>query len=253
MSGDDIPLPARSAWPMALLASYASAVTLACGWLWWTGHRGGGPSGSGPVWVAGLEASDDPENRGGGPSDSGRRSDSSTTVEPLEPIGEDRLLTVGEPSRIDALEVVPIGVSSGSVELRRTRVDGRSETKDGGRDALRLHLRLRNTSDDAVFAPLDEAFVREPDRRLPETFIQDEAGARVYSYRLPVSSEWEIAGQEFIELRPGEVIETTIVSDTESSGRLDGPLTWRLRLRSAPGTTAVVGVPFHADDIDRGR
>lgn len=148
---------------------------------------------------------------------------------------------------------MPLKVSIGPVKLQRTRVDGRTERQDGGSGAFRLHLRLKNVSDDVIFAPLDEAFVRDPDRQLPETFIEGESGARVYAYRLPVSSEWEIEGQVFTELRPGEVVETIVLSDSDSIDRLDGPLTWRLRLRTAPETTAVIGVSFHHSEAERAR
>ncbi|WP_152053418.1 hypothetical protein [Tautonia marina] len=233
----------RSAWPMALLGSYASAMTIACGWLWWTSHRNPPPRQQAPVWAAGLDAGQEPG------IDAGRREEGSAVVEPAEPIAEDRIVPLGELLSVDALEIQPLRVSVGPVELKRTRVDGRTERRDGGSDALRLHLRLRNTSDDVIFAPLDEAFVREPDRRLPETFVEDASGTRIYAYRLPVSSEWEIAGQTFQELRPGEQIETVVLSDTDSPNRLDGRLLWRLRLRTAPETTAVLGVTFNASEI----
>lgn len=234
----------RSAWPMALLGSYASAMTIACGWLWWTSYRNNPPDRQqAPVWAAGLDAGQEPG------IDAGRREEGSAVVEPAEPIAEDRIVPLGKLLSVDALEIHPLRVSVGSVELKRTRVDGRTERRNGGSDALRLHLRLRNTSDDVIFAPLDEAFVREPDRRLPETFVEDASGTRIYAYRLPVSSEWEIAGQTFQELRPGEQIETVILSDTDSPNRLDGRLLWRLRLRTAPETTAVLGVTFNASEI----
>jgi len=108
---------------------------------------------------------------------------------------------------------------------------------------------LRNTSDTAVFAPLDEAFVREPDRRLPDTFIESINGDRHYAYRLPVAGEWAIVGQSFATLRPGEPRRTLIVTDPKTAGQVSGPLTWRVRLRTAPESTAVVGIMFHADDI----
>ncbi|WP_169972761.1 hypothetical protein [Tautonia rosea] len=239
------PPPTRSAWPMALLASYASAMTLAFGWLWWTTRRNVPTERPVPNWAAGLDA----ENKSG--RDDGRRADASTVVEPPEPIAEDRIVSLGERVRVDNLDILPLRVSVGPVELKRTRVDGRTERRDGGSGAFRLYLRLRNTSDNVIFAPLDEAFVREPDRRLPETFIQDASGTRTYAYRLPVSSEWEIAGQTFHALRPGEEIETLVLSDTESGNQLDGPLIWRLRLRTAPETTTVVGVTFDESDIEQ--
>jgi hypothetical protein len=185
-------------------------------------------------------------------SDPGRRAEESGLVAHLEPIAEGARVALGETIRIDALELTPLGVTRGPVKLHRIRVDGRPEHRPGGADALHLRVRLRNASEGVVFAPLDEAFVREPDRRLPETFIEDGDGHRVYAYRLPVSSEWGILGQRFGALRPGEALETIVVSDTDAPPRLSGPLTWRLRLRTAPETTTVVGVSFEASSAVEG-
>lgn len=243
---DDEPEEHGSAWPIALLASYASAMTLACAWLWWTGHRGGGDAPA-PPRSAALAVS---EALGEGPD---LPADEEGPVEPPEPIVEGRRVGLGDTLRLGALELTPLGVSTGRVELQRTRVDGRPERRPGGDRAMHLRVRLRNASDSLVFAPIDESFVREPDRKLPETFVEDSSGGRVYAYRLPVSSEWGILGQEFRPLRPGESLETTIVSDTDALPRLAGPLTWRLRVRTAPETTAVVGVPFEERQVTPGR
>jgi hypothetical protein len=232
-----------------LLASYASAMTIACVWLWWTGHRGNPGSlnrdrNPDRSWSAGLDATGvDAPIETVGPA---RWQEESSLVAPPEPIAEGARMALGETLRMNALEVTPLEVTSGPVRLQRIRVDGRPEHRSGGVNALHLRVQLRNASDDVVFAPLDETFVREPDRRLPETFIQDSDGHRVYAYRLPISSEWSILGQDFGELRPGEAMETIIVSDTDAPPRLNGPLTWRIRLRTAPETTTVVGVSFEA-------
>ncbi|QDV36110.1 hypothetical protein [Tautonia plasticadhaerens] len=236
---DDEPGEHGSAWPVALLAGYASAMTLACAWLWWTGHRGGDESPRPPRSAAPAA----PEAPVEGP---GPLAGESGLVEPPESVAEGCRVGLGDTLRLDALELTPLGVSVGRVELQRTRVDGRAERRPGGDRAMHLRVRLRNASDSLVFAPIDASLVREPDRRLPETFVEDASGGRVYAYRLPVSSEWGILGQEFRDLRPGEVLETTIVSDTDAPSRLDGPLTWRLRVRIDPETTAVVGVSFEA-------
>lgn len=240
----------RSAWPIVLLAGYATAATLACGYLWWNGRRG--PSGPPGGWAAGLAAAEaeagapepDPEDA------EGRRGARSAVVEPSESIPADRLVELGASTTIDDLEIAPLDVEAGPVRLVRSRIDGSQSSRPGGDGALALRLRLRNESATAIFAPLDEAYVREPDRRLPDTFIESANGERIYAYRLPVDSEWEIDGQRFVELRPGESIETRIVSDVDAVDRLDGPLTWRIKLRTAPETTAVVGVTFVTDDVE---
>ena len=242
----------RPSMLLVALASYASAVTLAFGWLWWSGRQRPEPTvGPAPPRASGHPA--DATDRVAAQADDGHQAGASAIVAPSEPIEEGRWVAIGATLRIDALELSPVAVSTGRVDLQRTRVDGSTERRRGGPDALRLRVRLRNASDDAIFAPLDEAFVREPDRRLPETFVEDEDGDRVYAYRLPVAGEWGIVGQDFPVLRPGETIETIVATEADAADRLGGALTWRLRLRTAPERTRVLGVSFDADEIKRAR
>ena len=243
----------RPSMLLVALASYASAVTLAFGWLWWSGRPRPEPPTDGP---APSRASGRPavaNDQALAPADDGQQADASALVTPSEPIPEGHHVAIGETLRIDALELSPMAVTKGRVELRRTRVDGSTERRRGGSDALRLRIRLRNASDDAIFAPLDEAFVREPDRRLPETFVEDRDGDRVYAYRLPVAGEWGIVGQDFPILRPGETTETVVATVADAADQLDGALRWRLRLRTAPDQTQVVGVSFDAKRIKADR
>lgn len=231
--------PPRSAWPHVLLMSYASAMTLACGWLLW--HRG---SPARP-----LESGSPPEAIA--EADPGSREQESTRVEPVEPIPPSLIAGLGETLRVGDLELTPTNVEVSSVELERSRVDGETERKPGGEGALKLAIRLRNVSTDAIFAPLDEGFQREPDRRLPDSFLEVEDGRRIYGYRLPVRSEWGIVGQEFSSLRPGEEMEAVVFSEPDADRDLRGELLWRLRLRTSPGQNAVVGVRFPSPNASR--
>ena len=241
----------RSAWPIALLFGYAMAATLACGWLWWNGPTR-------PVGTARRLGRRPRGDRGGRPAPRSRPPRTPrAAVAPARP-------SSSPPSRSP-----PTG-SSGSASRRRSttwrssrstsrparsgssdpQFDGSRSSRPGGDGALRAAAPAPERVGHAIFAPLDEAFVREPDRRLPDTFIESSQGERVYAYRLPVDSEWIIDGQRFVELRPGESIETPIVSDVDAIDRLDGPLTWRIKLRTAPETTAVVGVTFDAGAVE---
>ncbi len=215
-------------WPMVLLASYASAVTLAL--IWWVvlPRLRGRVESDGP-------ASPTPAAVGT------RRADRSRKVEPAAPIPAGRITTIGRPLAVGSLEVTPIDVARTDVKLRRATLSGGGEVKDGGSGAMALRVRLRNTSRDAVFAPLDEAFVRDRDDGLPASFVELDGGDRVYLYPLPVDSEWSIVGQDFPALKPGESRETRVVTEADfpSTG---SAATWRLQLRTGLEETATIGV-----------
>jgi hypothetical protein len=148
---------------------------------------------------------------------------------------------MGKPLKVGSLEVTPLAVARARIQLRRTGLAGRVEVKDGGRGAMTLRLRLRNTSDDAVFAPLDESFLRDRDDGPSESFVELGNGERVYLYPIPVTSEWSIVGQEFPDLRPGEAREVLIVSAADFPTNASG-MTWRLVLRTGLDETATIAV-----------
>ena len=129
----------------------------------------------------------DARGRSSRPPDPGR-----TDHDPRQPSGSDR-------SRSPRSTV-----SSGRVRLRRNSSTG-SRQKDGGEGALTLRLRLRNASTDAVFAPLDEAFLRDRATGRPDSFIETRRGDAIALFPLAVESEWSIVGQQFRDLKPGEV------------------------------------------------
>jgi hypothetical protein len=224
-------------WLTVLLLSYASAVTIACIWLWM--HRRPAERPSEDFLNVPVETRPDP----------GSRADRTAKVEPAVPLPDDRLTSLGAPLRVGALEFTPLDVRKGKVTLVAERFGVQKEIRGAGDDALHLRVRFRNLSDDLIFAPLDEAFVRERDRELPDSFLSTEDGERIYTFKLPVASERTIAGQKFQELKPGETMETVIVSDTDAVDRAKGSLTWRLRLRTGDQTTGVVGIRFRADQI----
>jgi hypothetical protein len=221
-------------WPMVLLGSYASAVTLAL--VWW-------------VVLPRLRGKGEVESfKPEAPVAVGtRRPDLSRKVDPIAPIPPERITRLGEPLRIGSLEITPTAMTRQGVRLRRVSLTGKTETRDGGTGALALRVRLRNVSNDAIFAPLEKAFLRDTDTGLSESFVELAPPDRVYLYPLPVESEWSIVGQDFPELRPGEVKETTIVTAADFPS--DGPpMTWRLMLRTGPGQTEAVGVAIPASE-----
>lgn len=231
---DELPPRGRS-WPTLLLFSYASAVTLGLLWVLFSGRR--------------LHEGEEPdlfpatENR----LDPGRRADQSRKWVPPPPIAADRLATFGKPIRIGSLEVTPIEIRLGAVELEQAF--GGTKYRDGGSDALLLTLKLKNLSADTIFVPLDEGFIRERDQGGPDSFIESPKGGPIEMYPLAVESEWSIRDQVFEELQPGESCEALLVSAPEVSDRLSPEMIWRIRLRTGIDQTETLGVRFRQDEI----
>ena len=234
--------PPRRGTPLTtmLLASYASAVTLGLVWVLWTGRRvRESPT---PDFLPPADSRPDP----------GRRADRSRRLVTPPPVAAEHLTTLGKTVRLGLIEVTPVSVTSGRVVLERNVV--KREMKAGGDGALKLRLRLRNTSAETVLAPLDEAFLRERVNADPDSFIETSGGGpSIAMFPLALESEWSIAGQEFRELKPGEVLETVVVSAPEARARVSAEMTWRVRLRTDLNHTDDLGVRFRADQIVAGR
>jgi hypothetical protein len=236
-SGDD-DLPARgSNWAMVLLASYASAVTLGLIWVLW-GQRL-------PREGAGVEADLFPPSRTA--ADPGHRAGQSRKQVPLAPLPEDRIIALGQSLQVGSLEVAPLEVSAGTVLLKRAIND--FQKRLGGKDALKLKLRLKNLSADSILVPFDEAFIRERGRGIHDSFIELGPTQKLDLFPLAVESEWSIFGQEFRELEPGQSFETLVVSAPDAVGRLIPEMIWRIRLRTDVNQTETIGVRFRADDV----
>ncbi len=229
-----------SAWPSALLVSYASAMTIACLWLGWQLREARrSPTVEPPAATADA-----------GESAGGIREAGGAAVEPAAPIEPSMRVRLGEPLRVGSLGITPTAIRTGPILLEHANVDGSRDERPGGDDALILDLRLQNLADDAIFAPLDEAFVRDRERALPDSFLELADGSRVYGYALPVRSEWSLVGQAFADLRPGEVLETGLFSEPGARQRLpEGRSTWRVKVRVAPDRVETIGVEFDAGSV----
>jgi hypothetical protein len=231
--------PRGTSWLVVVLASYSSAVTLGLIWVL-LGNRS-------------LHDADDSEPEPGvavAKADPGRRAENSRKQVPPPPLADNRITEIGKSVTTGGLEVTPIAVTSGSIRLHRAI--GGEGSRDGGKNALKLRLRLRNASKDVIFAPLDEAFLREREAGVFDTFIELGDGTVMDMYPLSVFSEWEIDGQTFKELKPGEVFESEVVSVADGAARKRAEMTWRIRLRTGIDTTDVVGVKFRGDQVQSG-
>ncbi|HWE36863.1 MAG TPA: hypothetical protein VG406_09885 [Isosphaeraceae bacterium] len=238
-SVDDAPAAAgrRSSLSLVLLASYASAMTLACAWLLVQSrrHREAPPTMEPPRSAV---VRDGPARTGRWQKDEGP-----------PPIPADHRTTLGKTLKVGDLEITPLEVVRGPVRLVRETPESGRRRRDGGDDALKLRLRLRNRSADTTFAPLDETFVRDRDRGRPDSFIEDGPDDRIAPYPLAVRSEWAIVGQEFRDLHPGEAFESIVVSAADARLPAGSTPTWHIRLRTGADRDAVIGVDFRADEI----
>jgi hypothetical protein len=226
---------------VALVFSYASAVTLGLIWVLWS-HRTvrDGPGGEPDPFVARTR------------TEAGHRAGQSRKFIPPAPLPADRIVSLGQTVRLRSLEVTPLEVASGTVILKR-EIKQR-EARRGGNDALMLKLRLKNASDVDVFAPLDEEFLRGRAEGIRDSFIELGPTQEIAMFPLAIVSEWSIAGQEFRELDPGEWYETAVVSAPDVADHIDPDtmITWRIRLRvDSENTTEILGIRFRTSDIQR--
>ena len=214
----------RNPWSTILLASYASAITLALGWFLIQDRR------RDPDKVAPKPSNIGPAQQ---VSPGPRQAHLSGDVIPPELVVEVRAVEIGQSVTLGLLEITPVEVNRKSVKLQRSSTYSSTEpTRDGGKNALVLSLKLRNLSKDKVFAPLDQAYLRGRGKDVVDTYVTAVDGERIYPYPLAVDSELTVVGQDFTELRPGESRTVPIVSAPDAPPDANGPFTFRVRLRT---------------------
>jgi hypothetical protein len=111
-----------------------------------------------------------------------------------------------------------------------------------------MTLRIKNLSADKTFAPIEDAFVRTPDRGPPDSFIETPEGT-LDLYPLALSSEWRIVGQENRPLKPGESMETLLAGAPGASGATSGTMRLRLKLHPDAASSTVIHIDFNGDAI----
>ncbi len=222
--------------PGVLLISYASAMTFACIWL-----------------IVKLRHHDPIVDPSPPPIDTrpdpGLRASHSRKVDAPSPIPPGNRIELGRTLKIGSLEFTPIELVETRVKLWREGIDGSNEERAGGESAMSLKVRVRNVSPDLIFAPLDEAFVRDRDHALPDGYLENDRGDRIYLYPLAVQSEWSIEGENFRELKPGEIMESNICTVEFGAAQFHSSMTWRIRLRTGIDRTEIVGVVVRPSDL----
>jgi hypothetical protein len=225
----------RISWPLLLLASYASALTLAVAWMLWSGRttRRSDPSESE------LLASSLP----GAPG----RGSPAVSNESLPPLPEPNLVRLGETVYLGDLGITPRSIVRR--ELQLVHLEGATGEYREAPPSLVLTLSLSNRSGKRAFAPLDPAFVRDSTLAVDQPFIENRGRRRILMFRLAIESEWSIEGQSFPTLKPGETTETILVSEPVQVRELSAPLVWHVKLRTSVFQTDVVGVRFAPEDV----
>jgi hypothetical protein len=234
-SDDDQFAESRAPWALILLMSYSSAVTLALTWVMWTG-RSIRPGGAPAANVSPADTETVPKLA------------SSAPVGVLPPLPVENLASLGSTTQIGDLEVTPLRIVPGRVDLVRS-----IEPNDWRREesaSLVLRLRVKNVSNDNAFAPLERRFLREQGAALDRSTIATAPGKCINLFPLAIDSEWSIEGQSFSELKPGESVETVIASEPGVADKLTDEMTWRIHLRIGTYRTDVLGVRFNVHEIE---
>jgi hypothetical protein len=231
-----------------LVFSYASAVTLLCGYLIWTR-----PS---TLDLPDLEP----------PKVSSKKVVRLQYLPPDKVVPPSNVLKLGESRRFGSVLVTPLRVTRGPVEFQFYKPEA-GETRDPEGPVLKLHLRFDNVSRDQEFIPLDQqlVFTKEPDRKeyglfKANNFVcnvgdRTKLASHVFVFDMP-RDNWLMKDQHLDrELRPGESVETFIPTTPEQIETLEGDLVWRVHFRkgynpkSFRGVTTLIEVPFRSSDI----
>jgi hypothetical protein len=228
--GDDARAP--YSLPTLLLASYASAVTLALIWVLWTGRGLSRPAASSPT---------------SSPSASDRANASPSSRSPESSLAADRVTGLGKPIVVGDLEITPLVVLFREVRLYRI-VDPEGERRDAPA-CLVLTLRLANRSKERRLTPLELASVRDAGDPADASYIETASGGRIAMFNLAMESEWSIEDQSFPAIEPGEHQDIILVSEPVEESRLASPLVWRIKLRTGVGRSEGIGVRFARQEI----
>jgi hypothetical protein len=188
-------------------------------------------------------------------------------LDPDSPLPERLKVALGHSIQLGDVEVTPQ-----KVELTRLKIRHPDLSVDPmPTESLVLHLAFRNISQDVVFHPTDPYFERRwksAQDPKPYTFLEIDA-RRLYGGPLPWSgmrrdARPALEGQAHQMLQPGEQVSTFVATDPdEPVDKLvmnhRGDLLWRVQVRRGlvrvgereVPATAVIGVQFHAADIEK--
>ena len=233
-----------------ILLSYASAVTLACVWLFYQLQN---------VPVHNLERLPDPVESARG---EGR---SLTLVAVESPMPAGHTLSLLQTQRFGHIRVTPLRVSRESLEFEPLQQFGAGASMAPIGPVLKLWLRLENASSDQKIAPLDRTLMLsrryENDQVMANNFLRPGYGTEItLMHDNPIEGNWNWKGQgadglDGKVLEPGGSFETYVPTGAEGIDELSGPLVWRVHIRkgysgSGRGVTTLFEVAFDSSQIE---
>jgi hypothetical protein len=230
-----------------IVASYASAVTLALLWMLFSNrsHQ--------------LESLPDVRTLSEGELQF-------AAVEAVLPAGH--VLALNESGRFGDVRVTPLRVTREPIDF--VHYEDPSATSPPSRPVLKLWLKFENLASDVAFPPYDTALMshRAEDREVPNvtranTFLYRADQPRtpqnvVLNYNHPVGSEWNLGDQANGPLAANAEYTTYVASAEEGvefATSESGTLIWRIQFRKGisrsdrKGVTTLIDVAFSTDDI----
>lgn len=232
-----------------IVASYASAITLAFLYLWWRGT------------VSTIDLPDVVPKINKQTGKIGMTLLQETQLPPAY------RLKIGESKRYGSLLVTPVKVTKSPLEFVYFTENGPTKPPSST-PVLKLWVKFKNVSSDQTFPALDEQLLfrrtgdkenATQDRTNNYVCLQSERkrlGKRVPVYTLPINGDWLLKGQNLnTPIGPDQEWQTYIPTNDEDLSSLKGPLTWRLHFRKGynpqtfHGVTTLVEVEFDSQDI----
>ncbi len=176
-------------------------------------------------------------------------------------------LNIGDSRQYGYIKVEPLRLTRGMVEFVHFSGHPQPSTPESV-PALKLWVRFTNVSTDQRIAPLDSVLLfkrdyqDESDQILSNNFItarSDRSGRQPLLFVLdhPLTSEWNLKQQPLgVRLDPGESVVTFLPSQSEGMANLHGDLLWRMHIRkgyhaaTGHGVTTLVEVAFNENEIE---
>lgn len=161
-------------------------------------------------------------------------------------------ISIGDSVRFGHIRVEPVRVTRSQARLEHYAGRDGLAAPPAGEDIIKLWVKLTNESTDQKIAPFDRLLVY--DRRVDDGFVahsdqyvvpaaeQGTDEPNVDMYDLSPDGEWDLAGQEFPVLKPGESVTTYLAAGPEELDRLTGASVWRILMRKGYNERAGHGV-----------
>lgn len=237
-------------WKLVVLASYASALTLAV--LFLLLFRGGGTGGK-PHHLESL------------PDIPPEKVENLSYVPVNAKLAPGHTLALGEQCRFGNVLIEPLKITREPIEF--VHYSGNpGKTRPPTSPVWKLWIKVTNVSRDQTIAPLDRRLVlrwvtkAEQQKDFTNYYITDRRAAdrdapSVQLYRLPLASDWDMKDEDLGKaLGPGESYTTYLASAEDGLDKLGDNLVWRVQIRKGyspqgNGVTTVFEVAFKKSDV----